>query len=518
MPRVRSRTPLTDPGAERLLVPRDDLVRETPDGPGEFRALEGPLRRYHRHVEVVDGHVVQRVDFALAVPWFGMLFTPLAARSLRQVPPALPGKQPWWAPPDRLDQRAATSLGLLCAISLAVGYLNTLFTQTVAFAADEFGVGTGAQGVAGTVVRCGIVLSVGLTFLADKRGRRQMLLVAAFAAPIVSALGALAPGFWTLTATQTVGRPMAITVGLLVGVVAAEEMPRSSRAYAISVLAMATGFGAGLCLLALPLADLGVQGWRLVYVVPLVFLVVAVDLRRRLPESRRFELPHAAAPVFPRRRFVLLAASGFLVNLLVAPASFFQNRYLKDVRNYSAAQISAFTLATNTPGGIGIVVGGHLADVHGRRVVGAVGLFVGAVATVVQFWVGGSAMWLASTVGAVVGAAAVPALGVYGAELFPTGNRGRASGLISALSLIGSSLGLLLVGWLVSRGWDYGPAIGLMATGPVVVALLVLTLYPETAHRELEDLNPEDRAAGAPSGALPGSPVPSDVTEEVGDH
>jgi MFS family permease len=270
-------------------------------------------------------------------------------------------------------------------------------------------------------------------------------------------------------------------------------MPKGSRAYAISVLALATGLGAGLCVLSLPLADLGEQGWRLVYLVPLVFLVVAVDLHRRLPESRRFELPHAVAPSFPRRRFLLLAASGFLANLLVAPASFFQNRYLKDVRNYSAAQVSAFVLATNTPGGVGIVVGGHLADVHGRRIIGAVALTGGAVATVVQFWVGGFPMWLASTTGAIVGGAAVPALGVYGAELFPTGHRGRAGGLISALSLVGSSLGLLLVGWLVAQGASYGPVMALMALGPLAVAVLVLVSYPETAHRELEDLNPEDR-------------------------
>jgi MFS family permease len=508
MPRVRSRFAATDPQAGRLDEPRDDLVREERDGAGAFVAVDGPFRRYRRTLRVVEGgDIEQIVDYELAVPWFGAAFSWLARRSLGGAPPVGPARQPWWAPPDRLDPREGTSLGLLCAISLAVGYLNTLFTQTAGFAADEFGVGTGAQGVAGAIVRCGIVLSIGLTFLADRRGRRRVLLLAAFVAPVVSSLGALAPSFWVLTATQTVGRPLAITMGLLVGVVAAEEMPRSSRAYAISVLALSTGLGAGLCVLALPLADLGPGGWRLVYVVPLVFLVVAVDLRRRLPESRRFELPHAVAPTFHGRRFALLAASGFLVNLLVAPASFFQNRYLQNVRGYSASMISAFTLITNTPGAVGVVVGGHLADVRGRRVVGAVALTGGAVATAVQFWVGGWSMWVASAVGAIVGGAAVPALGVYGAELFPTGHRGRASGLISGLSLVGSSLGLLLVGWLVGRGLSYGPAMTVMALGPLVVAVLVMTLYPETAHRELEDMNPEDRVA----------PPHSEVVEPLGD-
>jgi MFS family permease len=324
-----------------------------------------------------------------------------------------------------------------------------------------------------------------------------MLVLASFLAPVLSAVGALAPSLPWLTVTQALGRPVGITLALLVGIVAAEEMPKNSRAYAVSVVAMAGGLGAGLCLVALPLADIGVRGWRLVYVVALVFLAVAWDLRRRLPETRRFEAPHAPAPVFQRRRFALLAASGFLVNLLVAPASFFNNRYLKDVRGYSAFKISLFSLCTNTPGGVGIVAGGKLADVKGRRVVGATAVAGGALFTVIQFSVAGWPMWLASMLGAIIGGAAVPALGVYGAELFPTGNRGKASGLISVLSLVGSSVGLLAVGWLLDQAVGFGVVMGAMAVGPLVVAALVIALYPETAHHELEDMNPEDRVGAA---------------------
>jgi MFS family permease len=439
-------------------------------------------------VHPVAGGLEQHVEFKLRVPWFQWIFVPLSRRRFAHVGAT---GQPWWAPPDRLDPRGAEVLGILAALSLGVGFLNTLFTQTVAFAADDFGVSAGAQGVAGTVVRCGIVFSIVLTFLADRRGRRRMLLIAAVGAPILCSLGAVAPSFWVLTLTQTLGRPLAITLGLVVGVMAAEEMPRGSRAYAISLLALAGGLGAGFCVIALPLADLGPSGWRLVYVLALVFLIFT-GTARRLPESRRFAHVHAEHPPFNGRRFALLAASGYLTNLLVAPASFFQNRYLKDVRNYSAARITAFTLTTNTPGGVGIIAGGRLADVHGRRIVGAVALAGGTIGTVVMFAVGGWPMWVASAFGAVVGAAAVPALGVYGAELFPTGHRGRASGLISALSLVGSSVGLLLVGFLLDRGWSYGWVMALVGIGPLVVAGLVVLAYPETAHRELEELNPED--------------------------
>jgi MFS family permease len=492
VPRIRSSWPSGDPEAVRRLPPRDDVVLERAGPDGSYEAVEGPFRRYHRRLHDDGRRVEETIDFALGVPWWSWLLS-WPSRAALRARPRLPGMQPWWAPPDRLDATAARVLGLVCAVAVAGGYLNTLFTQTVAFAADSFGTGEGAQGVAGAVVRFGLVFAFPLVLLADRQGRRRMLVISAVLAPLLCSLGAVAPSFAALTASQTLGRPVAIVLMLLVGVVAAEEMPAGGRAYAVSVIAMAGGLGAGLCVLALPLADVAPWGWRLIYVLPLAFLVLAVDLHRRLPETRRFATTHAVAPRFPRRRFALLALSAFLTNLLVAPASFFQNRYLRDVRGYSAATISLFTLATNTPAGIGIVAGGRIADTRGRRRVAAVGLVVGATATVGVFVLSGSPMWVVATVGSVVGAAAVPALGVYGAELFPTGHRGKASGFISALSLIGSSIGLVLVGQLIDGGRSYGTAMAVVGGGPLVVAVLVLLLYPETAHVVLEDLNPEDR-------------------------
>ena len=52
--------------------------------------------------------------------------------------------------------------------------------------------------------------------------------------------------------------------------------------------------------------------------------------------------------------------------------------------------------------------------------------------------------------------------------------------------------GLLVVGGLVDSGWSYGSAFALIAPAPLLVCALVLLSYPETAHRSLEDLNPED--------------------------
>ena len=153
-----------------------------------------------------------------------------------------------------------------------------------------------------------------------------------------------------------------------------------------------------------------------------------------------------------------------------------------------------FTLVTSTPAGIGVLVGGYLADRRGRRKVGAAGVSLGAAAVCGMYFSHGPALWSFSLAGTVLGGLAVPALAVYGPELFSTTSRGRANGLIVTIGVAGSATGLFAAGWLSDVfGGRLGPAIALLAVGPLAVAALVLIKFPETAGRQLEDLNPEDR-------------------------
>jgi MFS family permease len=107
----------------------------------------------------------------------------------------------------------------------------------------------------------------------------------------------------------------------------------------------------------------------------------------------------------------------------------------------------------------------------------------------------GPPIWLWSVLGAVIGGATLPALGVYGPELFPTGVRARANGLIALAAVVGSSIGLVTAGVLSDELGGLAPALAILAIGPALLAALVLLRYPETARLELEDLNPEDRVA-----------------------
>jgi MFS family permease len=123
-----------------------------------------------------------------------------------------------------------------------------------------------------------------------------------------------------------------------------------------------------------------------------------------------------------------------------------------------------------------------------------VALTAGTVLAVAFYFASGAPMWLWAIVSNIVTAAEIPALGVYGPELFPTSLRGTANGMTFLVALAGSVGGLLAVGALSDQFGSIGPAMAIVGIGPMLLAVLVAVGFPETARRELEDINPEDRA------------------------
>jgi len=502
---------------EGLAAARRDwagLVRELPDGTDRWIAAAGPMRRWERTLEVEpngDHHhrVTQRIVYELDLPFFSWLFALPARAEVRRLP--LRPAPPWWAPTEPLDRRAARSVCCLAIVSMVSGFLGTLLTQTIAFAGQEFGVHSAGQGVALAASRVDTVLAFSAVMLADRLGRRAVLRIAVLVAITFTALGALAPSLPLLVAAQVPARGLSAAMNLVIGVHAAEEVPSHARAWTASVLALISALGAGLCVMTLPLADLGLRGWRLSYVVPLGFLPLVVLAIRRLEESRRFQRLQEGGPrqvgTAPRfrghgGRLALLAAGGFLAALFVNPAAQLQNTFLADERGFSATRITVFTLLTGTPAGIGVVIGGRMAE-RSRRAVGAVGLVAGTVLVVFAYLVAGWPLWALGIVAGIFSAATVPALAVYGPELFPTALRGRANGAIGVVARAGAVIGLLAAGLLSERLGGLGPALAVLAVGPLLLGVLVLTLYPETAARELEDLNPEDSDIPTPLPPFP---------------
>ncbi len=235
-------------------------------------------------------------------------------------------------------------------------------------------------------------------------------------------------------------------------------------------------------------------GWRLLFAVPVLAIWPVIRIGRALPETRRFEASDRRAASHQRRsgRPDALAGqhrpvaccspcSALCFDLFVTPASAFLNEFLRTDRGFAPWQISVFTILTNTPGGIGIVVGGRLADARGRRVIGAIGLGAGVAFTVLMYLATNWTIWLWSILGAVIGAMAVPALAVYGPELFPTDARGRANGVINVARAAGAAAGAFLAGVLADRlagGLPARPSPCSRSGRSIVVGLVLCSSIP----------------------------------------
>jgi MFS family permease len=486
---------------ERALRPRHGLVEEIATGPREFTQLEGPLRQYHRTVTTQamdDGrsNVTQTVEFQLGLPYFSFLFTLPLRWALA---PLLPKRvQPWWAPPQRLDRRSAEVLATVCALAVVIGYVGSLLSLTATYAAAEFGASRADQGLTLGVVRANVVLALAILALADRRGRRPLILGCAAGAAALTSLGAVAPSLAWLALTQILAVALTAALLILVGVLTAEEMPAGSRAWALAVLTMSVGFGGGLATVALPLADLGPGGWRALFGGALIFLPLVASTRRHLPESKRWQRltrdsrrSHTGGPNHIRR-LIMLCSGGFLFSLFATPSGQFQNEYLRTERAFSAARITEFSLVCGTIGGLGVLLGGRLADLRGRKLVAVVGVGGGIVTTLAFFFSRGWPLWLWGVADSILGYAVAPALGVYGPELFPTWQRSRSTGLVAAAYAAGGVVGLVTTGALSGHFGTFGPAFALLAVGPVAMVVLIVLAYPETARRSLEELNPDE--------------------------
>lgn len=500
---------------QRRILPRDDItVRERRvDGDGEraedggpsrsgsatFEATDGPYWDYRRHItwepgtDPSDGacRVEQRIELRLAIPYWGILYSWALRRVLTDGVPA--GVRPWWSTPNRLSPAQSSMLAATAMMSVVVGALFGLLTQVLTFVAADLGSGTAAeQANVLVIVRLGTVITVLAMVLADRLGRRTVALWSLAAACALSVGAAAAPTLVVFTCLQFISRNLGMAGLLCVDTIVVEELPAGSRAVASGLTTLAYGLGAGFVVVILPLADLGPWGWRLTFAASALTAPLLWHGFRYLKESGRFERHIETAPEqrrvrISRSRLVVIGTMFFLLNVFLAPASQLQNDYLRVHRGFDGLTITIFTLLTATPGAIGILAGGRLADLRGRRAAIVPGLISMGVFGAILFATAGPSMWMAALAAGILGGLSAPALGVIAPELFPTGRRGGTRGTVNAIAVGGSVTGLLGAGLLIGPA-GYGPTFALLALAPIAAAILAFRV-PETRNRELEELS-----------------------------
>jgi AAHS family benzoate transporter-like MFS transporter len=397
----------------------------------------------------------------------------------------------------------ASRLAAVALVGALANFSGALLTQNGDAVTESFGETDEALGFLLALSRIGVLFALVASALADRVGRRRLILGGLATAALANGVAALAPSFEIFTVSQIVTRAALQCTAIVASVAAVEDAPEGARAYALSLFALALGLGFALAVLLLPLADLGDDGWRIAFGVSAATLVFLPSLSRQLRETTRFRALAArtqergkVTEVFDRRygfRFLLLGLTAFLTNVFAAPSSQLTNRYLTGAHDFSNSEVALFRgMTAGVPGILGILVAGRLAESRGRRPVAIIGVLLATMFQVVFFLGDGALLWLAPAVAIVAAACAGVAVGTVNTELFPTEVRGTSNGFLLVCGVAGAALGLLFATQLKDVVGGLGPAIALCALAPLLAAAFVLPRLPETRARRLDDVSPSE--------------------------
>jgi MFS family permease len=397
----------------------------------------------------------------------------------------------------------------------AWGYVSGIHGTVAPFLAESFGLSDARLARLWMAIGLSSLAALALGRLADRVGRRRVLLAAFAAMPLGAVLATLAPDPRVYVLGQTLAFAAGATLLGTVTVAIAEALPDGARAPAHAraglVFTLASGLPLLVATVAAPLQD---DPWRAVWAMAALPLLALPWARRNLEEAPRFRSARAQPAAGPRWRAWLAPDVAPRVLPVVAAVLLVQTAEIAarawllhhPVRGLGLAPPLAIAVLV-LGGGVGLVgfrVGGVLAERLGRRPTFGLASVVFAGSAVAYYegtlFVEGRAqmaLLVASLAGLSAGGnAALTAFRSLVVELFPTALRGSAGGLLG----LGTGLG-----WILAMGATALLAHPLGGVGPATAAIVGLALpaagmalvrVPETAGRPLDTEDLREHLAG----------------------
>ncbi len=388
-----------------------------------------------------------------------------------------------------LDRRQRVTLVWAGLAVVLAGFEGTILIVALPAIARDFHAGTPALSNLGSVLALGALGALPLATLADRFGRRRLIAAGVAGFSLVNLASAYAPSLAELAFLRLFAVCFEV---LVIGVATAlivEEAPAGSRGQAVSVLALLSGFGTGITVIAYPLVA---PHWRWLFLVSAVGLLAAPLIWWLLPEGRTWQgvrVTGSAIRVLMqphwRRRILILAAMFALLAVLLEPAGLLYTVYASVVLSWSPVQISFLIVVSGIAGAVSYLAGGYLTDRFGRRGPAIALTIATAAATSLSFATATVGFFVGNVLWSAFASAGTPVFGAWSGELFPTRARATAEAALGLAGAIGSIAGLQAVG-LLSASAGLGGAIELGGVAAVAGALL-LFLLPETKQQPLPE-------------------------------
>lgn len=401
-------------------------------------------------------------------------------------------------PFGKFDPRARYLVFLMWLVGVLASFATSHASSTIPFSRLSLGLSEGDMSLVLAVARFAGVAALFFSWWGDKAGRRRPFLVAFGILIVATALTAGVDTGWQFGVLQAVTRAAAAAVGTLAVVLIAEQVMPEMRAFAISLYGAGGSFGAGLALIALPIAEYGPDGWRGLFALGALGLVALPLLTRGVKESPVFKVENEAVLLAsaPMRdllqsdfsgRLYLTGSINLLVNIFMAlTLAFSIERLVGDVGLPTTTAV-ILSLLGGTAGAIGFFLGGRMADTVGRRTTSILSLVLMLVGGVGLYWFEQLLLLAVSIgVGTFGSFAFVPSAASHRTELFPTAFRTTANAAGAYFGMVGSAVGLL-IGRFTIDAFGLSQTVTMLGLG-VISGIVLTMLLPETRGQALDSV------------------------------
>ncbi len=195
------------------------------------------------------------------------------------------------------------------------GYDFTALSQILPNLRADMGLSEGQGGLIVSAISVGTVVSYFLVRLGDKWGRRRVLALTILGYALFTFLTGMSRTAYDFTLYQFIGRVFLIAEWALSMVIAAEEYPAEQRGLVLGVLQAFNSLGSIACAAVVPFLLSSPFGWRTVYFVGIIPLLLLAYARRGLRETKRFS-DYAAQRTETRRPLMAILRSPYKKRVL----------------------------------------------------------------------------------------------------------------------------------------------------------------------------------------------------------
>lgn len=401
--------------------------------------------------------------------------------------------------PEPIPPEHRSLLLLVGAAYFIAGYDVMIYSFAAKQIQASFAIPEEDIGIVVAIFRLGVIPALALAYLADRIGRRNLLMITLAGAAISTVWTAFTQSLTEFIIAQTIARIFIYTEEILCMVVIAEEFSERTRGWAAGQLGALGALGGGAAALMFALVDLLPFGWRAIYAIGAIPLLWLLWARRSLPETRRFRERAEQGTTSPLLSLVrnypgrlgLIVAMCVLFGIAVGTTIALASSFLQGTHGWLPWQVSALILGAGFVSILGTTTAGTLSDKYGRRVVAGASVLIAGVSFALFFaWASGPWLILFWTTGLFATLAADVLKASMGAELFPTSHRSLAAAIRFASSLFGGILAFVVERELFLIYGSHGPAIATLALA-APLCLIPIYFLPEPAKKTLEEISAE---------------------------